>query len=296
MNLIFKLLIISLLTINLNANEKTYEFKSTFGFLQTGTILNRFKDARVAIKVWLEDIAASYGGNLTLRFYDNNATLYNDLRNGNLDMIVLNLPFYFKNKSIIDKDAIEFWSIAMSKDKYIKYYLIAAKDSNINSFKDIKGKSISMITNDSVGDIWIDKNTLINFKKTYKNVFSEIHPVLKESTALLNVFFKKKDLAVVTRKTWETMLELNPAIKNRVKIIEESKEKHLPFIGFFSKYADKKSIDAFFELSANLKDLKGSRQVIDLLKFDSIIKVNEDSFLELEKYYKEYELLQMRYK
>ena len=297
MNLLLKILIfITLLNINSSANDKTYEFSSTFGFLQTGTILNRFKDARVAIKVWLEDIALSYGGDLTLNFYDNNNTLYKDFANHKVDMIVLSLPYYFLNKEKIDKEAIDFWTIAMSKDRYIKYYLISLKDSKIKSFKDVKNKSISITNNDTVGNIWIDKKSLQTFKTSYKNIFSQIHPVLKESTALLNVFFKKKDLAIVTKKTWDTMIELNPSIANRIKIVDETKQKHIPFIGFFSKYADKRSIDAFFELSANLHDLRGSSQVIDLLKFDSIFKLEKDSLIELENYYKEYEVLKKRYK
>lgn len=294
-------IVILLLNSNLLANNssetnsKTYEFSSTFGFLQTGTILNRFKDARVAVKVWLEDIALSYGGDLTLKFYDNTDTLYEDFKNQKVDMIVLNLPYYFENKVKIDNESVELWSIAMSEDRYVKYYLITSKNSNINSFRDVKGKTISLATNDTVGNVWLDKNALKLFKTTYINVFKEIHPVLKESTALLNVFFKKRDLALISKRTWDTMNELNPSIKNKIKIIDETKEKHLPFIGFFSKYTDKRSIDAFFELSANLEDLRGSSQVIDLLKFKKVIKINEESLVDLENYYNEYLKLKKRY-
>lgn len=294
-------IVILLLNSNLLANNssetnsKTYEFSSTFGFLQTGTILNRFKDARVAVKVWLEDIALSYGGDLTLKFYDNSDTLYEDFKNQKVDMIVLNLPYYFENKVKIDNESVELWSIAMSEDRYVKYYLITSKNSNINSFRDVKGKTISLATNDTVGNVWLDKNALKLFKTTYINVFKEIHPVLKESTALLNVFFKKRDLALISKRTWDTMNELNPSIKNKIKIIDETKEKHLPFIGFFSKYTDKRSIDAFFELSANLEDLRGSSQVIDLLKFKKVIKINEESLVDLENYYNEYLKLKKRY-
>ncbi len=294
-------IVILLLNSNLLANNssetnsKTYEFSSTFGFLQTGTILNRFKDARVAVKVWLEDIALSYGGDLTLKFYDNSDTLYEDFKNQKVDMIVLNLPYYFENKVKIDNESVELWSIAMSEDRYVKYYLITSKNSNINSFRDVKGKTISLATNDTVGNVWLDKNALKLFKTTYTNVFKEIHPVLKESTALLNVFFKKRDLALISKRTWDTMNELNPSIKNKIKIIDETKEKHLPFIGFFSKYTDKRSIDAFFELSANLEDLRGSSQVIDLLKFKKVIKINEESLVDLENYYNEYLKLKKRY-
>ena len=294
-------IVILLLNSNLLANNssetnsKTYVFTSTFGFLQTGTILNRFKDARVAMKVWLEDIALSYGGDLTLKFYDNSNSLYEDFKNQKVDMIVLNLPYYFENKAKIDNESVELWSIAMSEDRYVKYYLITSKNSKINSFKDIKGKTISLTSNDTVGNVWLDKNSLKQFKTTYTDVFKEVHPVLKESTALLNVFFKKRDLALISKRTWDTMIELNPSIKNKIKIIDETKEKHIPFIGFFSKYADKRSIDAFFELSANLEDLRGSSQVIDLLKFKKVIKVNEDSLVDLENYYNEYLKLKKRY-
>ncbi|MGA1939540.1 PhnD/SsuA/transferrin family substrate-binding protein [Arcobacter sp. YIC-310] len=296
MTFLLKTIIILSLTLNLYSSDKNYKFESTYGFTQNGTILNRFKDARVAMKTWLEDIAESYEGKLTLRFYDNDRVLYNDFKKGKVEMIVLNLPFYFKYESEINKDAINLWSIAMSKDRYIKYYLITSKDSGIKSFKDIKNKSISINITDNVGSIWLDKNSLVYFKASYKDIFSEVHLASKESTALLNVFFKKRDLAVVTKKTWDTMIELNPGILDKIKIIEETKQKHLPFIGFFSKYANKTSIDTFFELSENLKELKGSRQIIELLKFDSVFKVEKNSLTGLKNYYREYEFLKKKYK
>lgn len=292
-----KLLLILLLSFNLYANaNKQYEFESKFGFLSDGTLLSSFKDARVALKSWLEEVADEYNGKLEVEFYPDSRILYEDLKSKKLDMIVLDMPFFFKNKKDIEENSGDFWSLTMNNTKYAQYFLIANKSLNAKSFKDIKNRTLSMRNGERVASVWLDKNSLIANKSSYAKVLKKVKIVSKQSTALLNVFFKKTDFAIISKKTWDTMIELNPSITKKVKIISKSKKIHLPFIGLFKKKSNQKSIDAFFSISKNLSDLKGSEQIITLLKFNAIFRVDDESIKILDNYYNEYFKLKKKYK
>jgi len=293
MNNLIKLLLIFTISLSLQAENK---FESRFGFLSEGTLLSSFKDARVALKVWLEDVAVRYEGKLNIEFYDNSDSLYNALKNNELDMVVLDLPFFFKNKKDILETCDNFWALNMLDDKYSQYYLIAKKSLNAKNFKDIKGKTISLKKGNIGASVWLDKNSLISNKKSSKEITKRILEKKKESTAILNVFFNKSDFAIVRKKTWDIISELNPTISKKLEIVQKSEKIHIPFIGLFRKDINKLSIESFFKLSKDLNEIKGSQHIIALLKFNSLFRVNNDYLKNLDKYYNEYFILQKKYK
>ncbi|MAC84831.1 MAG: hypothetical protein CL624_11930 [Arcobacter sp.] len=293
MKKLIKLIIILQLTIFLSANEK---FESRFGFLSEGTLLSSFKDARVALKVWLEDIAISYNGKLDVEFYDTSEALYGALKNNELDMVLLDLPFFFKNKEDILKTTDNFWSLNISDVKYPQYYLIGKKSLNAKSFKDIKGKTIALKKGNGGAGVWLDKNSLIANKMSSIKALKSIYLKKKESTAILNVFFNKADFAVVRKETWDIISELNPSIKKKIEVIKKSEKIHIPFIGVFHKNTKKVTIKYFFKLSEDLKKIKGSGQIITLLKFNSLFRVDNEYLESLDKYYNEYFALKKKYK
>lgn len=291
-----KLLIILFLSFSLYANAEHYKFEAKFGFLSGGTLLANFKDARIAVRAWLEDVANRYESSLDVIFYDTSKELYEDLKKNKIHMGVFDLPFFFRNKDDIYKNGTNFWSLSMNKTNFSQYYLISSIDKNYNNFKNIRNKKISLKKGNRVAYVWLDKNSLKENKASAKRVLSEIKYERKESTVILNVFFKKTDFAVVSKKTWDTMVELNPSISKKLKVIDKSDKIHYPFIGLFSKKAPEDSVKAFFSLSSDLKNLEGSEQIISMLKFDKIFKVDAESLIPLEKFYNEYFQLQKRYK
>lgn len=237
--------ILLFITLNLSANE-TYEFKSRFGFLSEGSLLSSFKDARIALKVWLEEVSSSYMGQLTVDYYNNSEALYEDLKNNKLDMIVIDPLFFFKNKNEILSTANNIWSLSTSNYKYKQYYLISQKINNAKNFKNIYGKTISLQLKNDVARVWLDKSSLLENKKSCIKVVKELRYVNKETTALLNVFFKKTDFAIINKETWDVMIELNPSISRKLEVVSKSQNIYLPFIGLFSKKANEDSIAAFF--------------------------------------------------
>ncbi|MFV0562325.1 PhnD/SsuA/transferrin family substrate-binding protein [Malaciobacter mytili] len=288
-----KLIILCILILCLNAKE--YRHISTFGFLSNGTSLQNFKDGQIAFSLWIEELASLYDSKLDVEYYtDKNDILHEFTTKNFLDMIVIPVPFYFENKKQIDEISDDFWSVSINDKKYIKYILIARKKLNAKSFKDLKDKKIILNEENNISETWLDKQSIIYNNKRYKDVVREAFYEKKESTILLRVFFGKSDFGVISENVWDTMLELNPAIKNRVDIVASSKKEHFPFIGFFKKESNKDIREIFFNITSDLKQFPKSEQIIDLLKFDTVFKIEKDSLQNLEKFYNEYYDLRKR--
>lgn len=185
--------IISLITL-LILNTFLYSSQdiSRFGFLSHSNNALNFKDARDSLSNWIKDMGFSNDLNVETKFFNNIDDLIISYRQGELDMIVISLPDYFQNENKLKNISRDFWSATFSDELYSDFYLITQTDSKINSIKDISNRSISLESYDKVPEVWIDKLSLLVNKKSISNVSSKIVKESKESSALLNVFFKKQ--------------------------------------------------------------------------------------------------------
>jgi len=283
------------LTTFLFANDNP-KYHLQFGFLYKGTILSSFKDARSTLTKWITDTAYTDNGDVTVTYYADSESLYKEFKEDKLDMIILSLDYFFRNKDEIKKISNDYWTLTTKKEKFIQLYLLAIKDSNINSVKDIRNKTISIKEEDDSSKIWLDKESLSINKKPYKKVLKSVKYTSKKSTGILNVFFNKTDLAVVPKDTWETMIELNPAVKKKVKVIAKSEKINIPFIALFSKNANKIGKDSFFTFSKDGFDLAGGKQIASLLKYDTFYWLKQKDLKNLEVYFDEYFALEKKYK
>lgn len=145
-------------------------------------------------------------------------------------------------------------------------------------------------------EVWINKLSLLQNKKSIESISSKIIKENKENTALLNVFFKKTDLAVVSSKTWDDMIILNPSISKKLKIIEKSEKNNIPFIGFFHKNVEEKKINDFFRVTGNIEKSVRAEELMTLLKFKKFFKIDDSYLSKMEIYYTEYFELRNRYK
>ncbi|WP_320036244.1 PhnD/SsuA/transferrin family substrate-binding protein [Halarcobacter sp.] len=289
-----KIILIILLIITLLQAEN-YKYEATCGFLYQGTILTKFKEARVALRSWIEELIKKDGGKAYVNFYKNEEKLYRDLRDNKLDMIVLTAPYFFRNKEDIYKHAKDFWSLDFGSGKYIYYYLIGKNDINNGSFKTLKNKTLSIQKNDSIGKVWLNKNTYELNKEKAEKILKTIRYEEKDSSVVLNVYFGKSDYAIINKRVWDDMLALNPAIVKKVKIIEKTDIGQLNSIGMYSKNTKQIIIDSVFKIGLEMDKDEGYNNVIDILYKTTMYKLEEHDLDNLIKYYDDYFKLEEKY-
>lgn len=284
MRYLLKLFIVLIVTLNLNANDSV----SKFGFLSYNNNTLNFKDARDSLSSWIEDLGVSNNLKVDVTFYNTIDELVTAYKNNELDMIVLSFPDFYKNENTLRPISKDFWSASGTNEIYTQFYLVSLKELNVNSFKDIENKSLSIEEHEPISKVWLDKNSLIANKKSSEKMLKKIFFETKEQTPLLNVFFKKSDLAIVTKDTWNTMIQLNPSIEKKIKIIERSEKNYLNIIGLFSKNTKQEKIDVFFKITSKIEDATRGKELLSLLKFNNYFRLENSYIDNMEKYYDDY--------
>ena len=104
---------------------------------------------------------------------------------------------------------------------------------------------------------------------------------------LLDLFFKKIDIAVIRQGTFNLVNELNPQVGRSIAVLE-SRVLGDGMVGFFSKNADKNLITNFYKGIDKVNNSVRSQQILTLFKADFIEKVDKESLKILEMFYLEY--------
>lgn len=294
MKIIKLFLIIIFLNIYCYANNNTTNKKITLGISLKSGLLTKFKDANVAITTWVAQAGRMHDVDVKVILYDEDNNIYNDYVNKKLDVAIVDIPFYFRNKIDLDKNTINRWGLSVDDEKFSQYYLIGSS-SNLKGFSDLKSKTLALKDKDSLAEIWLEKNSFLQNKKTSKNVLKDLKVEKDDRRVIFDVYFGKADYGIVSKKAWEVIVNFNPSIEKKVKILETSQNIFMQNMGLYSKYSNEEIRKLFFEKSNNLTQLVGAKKIIDMLKFNYIYKI-DDSFLEdLEKYFNEYLELEKRY-
>lgn len=126
--------------------------------------------------------------------YDDIDQLFSDYLDGKLDIVSLNFNDYFLRREKIKKISNRYWSVSYNDKNEYKYCLAVRNDIKFNSFNDLKDKKIIMKEHENIGRIWLEYNTTKNLKKDFTDLVDSIKYEPKESTSLLNVYFKKRIL------------------------------------------------------------------------------------------------------
>lgn len=295
MKIIKLFLMITLLNIYCYSNESSLDKKITLGISLKSGLLTKFKDANVAITTWVSQAGRMHDVDVKVILYDEDNNIYNDYVNKKLDIAIVDVPFYFRNKKDLDKNSINLWGLCIDDEKFSQYYLIGSS-SNLKGFSDLKSKTLALKERDSLAEIWLEKNSFLQNKKTSKNVLKDLKVEKDDRRVIFDVYFDKADYGIVSKKAWEVIVNFNPSIEKKVKILETSQNIFMQNMGLYSKYSDEAVRKLFFERSKNLDKLDVSKKIIEILKFNYIYKIDDSFLVDLEKYFNEYLELEKRYK
>lgn len=105
-----------------------------------------------------------------------------------------------------------------------QYVLLARQDTAPRSLAQLQGASLAILdhSNNSLARPWLDLALLTNALPAAPEFFKSISAPRKLSATVLPVFFGSMDAALVPRRGYDTMCELNPQIRKRLTIIAQS--------------------------------------------------------------------------
>lgn len=278
------------LTNSLLANLNN-EFVIGITIYENNDEISKRKIRRVALDVFKEIENPKYK-KVKLLFFENKENVINDFKAfEKINMLVAYPNFYLENKDVLKKYSKEPFFFTRKNRKKIKMLLIANRNSNIKSLKDIKNKSYVSYINSSQGNIWLDVKTRRLFNKGYDEIIKKKKVLRKNSRMILDVFFQKADFTVVSKNVYEDMLYLNPSMRNELVVIEESKPLFFNMIGLFHKKTKNDLIERYNRFLIKESDNERLNEFYSMVNIYNMHKSTFEEFNELEEFYDEYKSL-----
>lgn len=282
------LFLIFIFTYNLFANEN----KVNVGVLYE-KIFTTKREAQIGAKIWLKYMEKKdYFEGINVIFYEDEKSIVDDYIENKIESMISNLTLYYKNKDSLDKVTRRKWIPSTTKEIYEQYYLIKNKNSSI-TLDNLYQKNI-YYKND-IGKVWLESIILKKYKKSLKEVFKNILEIKKPQKLVFNVFFNKNDLSIIPKKLYDSMLELNPQIKQRIEILLKSEPVFFSGIGFTHKKMDEKYFLMIEKMTNDINNSENGLELTSMIDLTRVKIVNNSDLEDLTIFYKEYFRLKKLY-
>jgi len=182
------------------------------------------RDAQATLEILTREISRNMGLSTTPRviIYPSIEAMTCAIRNGELDIISMPTVEYLRIRDTVP--LIPSFVGAHNNGMGTKYILIARHDSGIRSFSDLKGKTILLpqANKHEESHVWLDVLLMKEGKTNINAFFSRVKEFPKISHAIMGVFFRQADGAIVTRAGLDANMALNPQIGRQLTVIAES--------------------------------------------------------------------------
>lgn len=181
-------------------------------------------DAAASIRVWgetlLEGRDLSIGKNPA--FYDNTEEMKQALCAGEVDMVTMLTYEFLEIQNEVGLDSLHF--AVTGGTVYEEYLLLVHRDSSLENVEALEGKKLALADGArmGMGKRWLDTSLMERGFSGIDGYFGSVDLQTKGPRAAMSVFFGNADACVINRTGFETMAELNPQIKKRLRVLQTS--------------------------------------------------------------------------
>ena len=249
------------------------------------------KDVKAAMAYWFGELGNNYNATLEWHIYDDITIILNGVENGHLDVVNIPLLEYFRYQESLNLDAT--YAALQNGKKTRQYVLITRMDTSISHVKDLANKRLAIFQNDVMGLFYANLLLLRNNLKESRSFFSSISEKRKFSQAILSVFFGQADACIATDMAFNTMVELNPQVGRKLKIIASSPEL-VSIAGFFRRNFDPELKKEILDVMYNLQQTVRGKQILLSFKIDRFVPAMESDMDALRDIFNEYEQLVLK--
>lgn len=182
------------------------------------------RDAKAATELLARGISRNMGLTTDPRvtIYDTMDDLITAVRRGELELVSMPTIDYLRIRDSVP--LIPAVVGAHNGGRGTSYLLVVRRRGAIKTFGDLKGKNILLMpaTKHEASRLWLEMQVARHNSRTLQSFFTTIQESSRVSQSVMAVFFKKADVALVTRAGFETSCQLNPQIGKELAVVAES--------------------------------------------------------------------------
>jgi len=249
-------------------------------------------EVNVALDLWVKESISGLFKYKTVEVevISSLAEIESRIKGNKVDIIFLFALDYIKLREKLP--IIPFCLLGKTEGTSEMLYLVTNKNTNIKSIKDIENKTLLSMGSrvSEIVEKWLFVELTKAGIKKPAGIIKKFLKVEKPSKRLFQVFFNKADLCIVTRSEFESMMELNPQMRDKLDIIGSSPSFYTE-IYTINKTTTAIEMDNKDFYISKLNQLKSIKELLKVVKARELIKYDESYFLPIIKLDKEYNAL-----
>jgi len=183
------------------------------------------RDAKIAMELWTRELVRGMGLKTATQtiIYKNSRDLLEAVKRGDLTVVSLPALEYLQ---VRDRAPMAPIIVAGSNaGTGRRFVLVVRHDSGIRSLANLRGKSITLLLSSKheISQFWLSAMLMKEGFRDRETFFRQTKESTSSSQAMMAVFFKQADAAIISRAAYETNTTLNPQMGKQLSIISESK-------------------------------------------------------------------------
>lgn len=294
----YPFIFVSIIYLSCTPSFSEVEIKTVrLGYMTKSYLGVDIRDARVALKMLTEKIFEKSLQNIQLptnvkytldvKMYDDVQSFVQAIDRQEIDVANINSVDYLAMK---DGLQLEPAIITTSGEEPLTTYVFLVRnESTISQLMDLRQKRLIVErSNDgTLGMFWLNTLLYQNSLPEAKTFLSSIKIVDKFSQAVLSVFFGQADFCIVSESALQTMIDLNPQIEQRTKILFRSPGL-ITQVFCFNENLDVLIKNNIKTAITTLPDTPEGKQMLLLLRANRLFLYEPEYLNGLETLYNEY--------
>lgn len=154
-----------------------------------------------------------------------------------------------------------------------EYQVLVRADAAAADLRALSRKSLVVFENAraSVAALWLEVALAEQGLEPSSRHFARTTRAGKLSKVVLPVFFRQADACLVTRRGFDAMCELNPQVRNQLRVVARSPEV-VPIVGFFRAGYDSPVRLDLLEAMKSLQRSPAGTQVLTLFQSEKLVE------------------------
>lgn len=228
-------------------------------------------DARAAMMIWLKRIMADLKVVIEFnpRVFDTTEEILHRAHSGLFDCVALNVVEYRQIAGVLDPSQIIAEGGPWGPEQYL---LLAKRNSGIQHLGDLRGRGLCMwkAAKMCVAGAWLTSILDEGHFGLSEQFFGSIAADSKASRVVLPVFFGQSDACLTSKRSFDTMCELNPQVAKELTVICSSPAMVVTFYVFHKNYHGVNR-ERFAKVCSELPSSAAGRQLATLFQFETLV-------------------------
>ncbi|MCU7919496.1 MAG: PhnD/SsuA/transferrin family substrate-binding protein [Candidatus Thiodiazotropha sp. (ex Epidulcina cf. delphinae)] len=235
-------------------------------------------DTKIVFTLFFNEVLKKAEERFTVEIFKSDRDLEQALKTGKLDAMFSNTLQYLDQEAFLNPNATYISRFGPNLKE--KYYLLVRQDSGIHKISQLRNRRIILPSGHIVGKLFLDVQLLRQGLPESHKFFSEMRKTKESNTAVVDLFFRKTDAALVTDYAFDVARELNPQLDETLGILMVSEPFVYQVISIHRDFPQAR-IDNFEPHILDIQDTPRMKNLMKTFRFKGLHKIDNSSLKEV---------------